>query len=129
MTLAYLFGSVAQGRERADSDLDVAVQFGDPIAPERYGELRVQILTDLVGLTHTDDVDLVVLDDASPLLAFKVIDTGRLFLGERLQQVRFEVRTIQRYIDTAPLRRKLEAALCARVASQTEADVRSTGRW
>lgn len=59
VSLAYLFGSVAQGRERPDSDLDVAVLFADDVPRERYGDLRVHLLTELVGLTHTDDVDLV----------------------------------------------------------------------
>jgi predicted nucleotidyltransferase len=129
VSLAYVFGSAAQGRERPDSDLDVAVLFADDVPRERYGELRVQLLTELVGLTHTNDVDLVVLNEAPPLLAFQVIDGGRLLLGDRREQVRFETRAIQRYIDTAPIRRKLEAALRARVAAQTEADLRSTGRW
>src|SRR5262245_8794448 len=73
--LAYLFGSVANGKERLDSDLDVAVLFSNEIPKERYGEIQVRLLTELVGLTHTNDVDLVILNDAPPLLSFQVVDT------------------------------------------------------
>jgi hypothetical protein len=55
-----------------------------------------------------------------------------LFLGERLDQVHFEVRAIQRYIDTKPLRQKLEAVLRARftgAAAGTQPDGSKPGRW
>lgn len=113
VVLAYLFGSAARGSEREDSDLDVAVLLSSSVRRARYGEIQLGLTTELVGLTHTNDVDVVLLNDAPPLLAFNIVARGRLFLGEPLERVRFEVRAIQRYIDTRPLRAKLAERLGA----------------
>jgi len=115
VVLAYLFGSVARGEEREDSDLDVAVLLDDSVQPERLPEVRLRLTTELVGLTHANDVDVVVLNEAPPLLAFNAISEGRCFLGDRRRQVRFEVRAIQRFIDTQPLRDALAKDLSRRI--------------
>src|SRR5688572_20303472 len=80
--LAYLFGSVSREQERADSDLDLAVLLDEGLPPERRGEIRLRLTTELIGLIHTDDVDVVILNDAPPLLADRVVRTGRLVFGE-----------------------------------------------
>jgi predicted nucleotidyltransferase len=113
--LAYVFGSAATGRERPDSDLDVAVLLGPEVTRGRFGDVRLQLLTELVGLTHTNDVDLVILNEAPPLLAFEVIRTERPFLGTKEARVPFEVRVIQRLIDTQPLRDYLALDLKRRI--------------
>ncbi len=60
---AWLFGSVALGRARRDSDVDVGVWMGGACTFERMADLsaRLQRATDL-------PVDLIVLDRATPLL-------------------------------------------------------------
>jgi predicted nucleotidyltransferase len=111
VVLAYVFGSAAHGTERVDSDLDLAILLGRKVPRELHGEIRLRLLTELVGLTHVNDIDLVVLNDAPPLLAHQVITTGRLILGTRSGQVHFEVEAIKRYIDTRRLRDHLAQAL------------------
>jgi predicted nucleotidyltransferase len=113
--LAYVFGSAVRGNERGDSDLDIAILLGRSVPRERYGEIRLHLLTELVGMTHVNDIDLVILNDAPPLLAHQVITTGRLILGARSEQVGFEVEAIKRYIDTRPLRAHLARALDRRL--------------
>ena len=65
--LGYLFGSTARNQERADSDLDVAVLLERRIPEAEQGAIRLQLTTELVGLTHTNDVDVVILNSAPPL--------------------------------------------------------------
>jgi hypothetical protein len=49
-------------------------------------------------------IDLVVLNDASPLLAHRVLSKGRLvFERSRSARVRFQVRTASRYADVIPM--------------------------
>ncbi len=115
--LAYLFGSVARGQERADSDLDLAVLLDERIPEKRRGEIRLHLTTELVGLTHTNDVDVVILNEAPPLLADRVVRTGKLILGERPDQFRFEIQALKRFIDTIPLRRYIEKRLLERIGS------------
>jgi len=127
--LACLFGSAARGLERPDSVLDFAVLLGEGIPRERRGELRLRLITESVGLTHTNDVDLVLLDEAPPLLAYQVITTGHLILGDRGVQVRFEVEATRRYIDTSPLRRRLGEGLLRRIRDGARSLEESPGRW
>ena len=51
-------------------------------------------------------VDLVVLNDAPPLLAHEVVATGTcLVCRDEDERARFVARTVFRYVDTAHLRR------------------------
>lgn len=127
--LAYVFGSAAHGLERPDSDLDVAVLLSPEVPQDHHGPIRLQLTTELVGLTHTNDVDVVVLNQAPPLLAFQVISTGRLILGERRERVEFEVRTIQRYIDSRPLRERIGRAMLDRLGELSPRGAIGTGKW
>lgn len=73
---ALVFGSVARGDARADSDLDVAI--GGLTAPMSALELG-----DLIGRLEEATgraVDLVVLDDAGPGLAFRIVRDGVVVL-------------------------------------------------
>jgi hypothetical protein len=101
---AYVFGSVAAGRARPDSDLDVAVLI-DPRT--RRGDAltrRLQLMADLGAAVGRSDVDVVILNDAPPLLAHRVLSQGRLvFDRSRAARVRFQVRTAARYLDFVPV--------------------------
>lgn len=59
--VAYLFGSAARGRPGPLSDVDVAVL----LAEDREGAGRaLDLIGDLAAAAATDDVDLVVLNEA-----------------------------------------------------------------
>lgn len=72
----WLFGSKAAGRERPDSDLDLACLFRDRPEPEELLEIRAEAEA-LVGRP----VDVVDLDEASPILAWQVLKHGRWTKG------------------------------------------------
>lgn len=88
---AYLFGSRAGGRPRPDSDWDVAV-FLDPAlsARERF-DIRRRLTVDLEDLGR---VDVVVLNDAPPLLAHRALSGRRLVVRDKTALVRFFVKTM-----------------------------------
>ena len=99
--LAYLFGSVARGEARRSSDLDVGVVFSPIPAPAQLDQLA----TDLEAAAGRG-VDLVVLNDAPPLLTHEAIRARRLIVcGDEDERVGFETRATARYLDTAYLRR------------------------
>jgi hypothetical protein len=64
----------------------------------------LRLITDLGSALGRPDVDLVILNGASPLLAHRVLSTGRLvFERSASARVRFQVRTASRYADAVPV--------------------------
>lgn len=99
--LAYLFGSLAAGTERASSDVDVAVLL-TPEASTKFLDRLTHVLERATGRT----VDLVDLATAPPLLAHEIIKKGTIILSRNEEErVNFVTRAVARYLDTAHLRR------------------------
>ncbi len=104
--LVYLFGSQASGKVWGESDVDLAVLLSPGVSRDRYGAIRVELISELMSVFESNKVDVVILNDAPPLLTYEgIIRGGRLlFEKDRLARIRFEVRAFQEYVDTAPLR-------------------------
>ena len=99
--LAYVFGSVAGGRARPTSDVDVAVLFAGAPAPATLDRLT-EDLEDAAGRR----VDLVDLAKAPPLLAHQVVSKGSCIVCRQpSERAAYETRAILRYLDTAHLRK------------------------
>lgn len=98
----YGFGSRARNEQTPASDVDVAVLLEGDIDLKSELLLRAAVVEEL----KRDDVDLVILNSASPLLAWEIVTTGkRLFSRDPDRSDSFEDRTIRRYLDTAYLRK------------------------
>ena len=107
----YIFGSMAQGRARPGSDVDVAVLLSDDLDGEARFVRRLRLgaeVEEAIGRR----TDLVVLNDAPPLLQHQVLKHGRLvFERDRAARVEFEVRAGKIYADLKPMRRFFQEAL------------------
>jgi hypothetical protein len=100
---AYIFGSVAQGRTRRDSDIDIAVLLNRALTGARALTYRLDLAAALGAALHRDDVQLVVLNEAPPLLAHRVLSRGVLvFERSRAARARFQVATARRHADMVP---------------------------
>lgn len=76
VSLAIIFGSVAAGRPRADSDLDIAVGADKPISmPERIA--IIQTLAEVTGRP----IDLIDLATVTEPLLGQILKHGRRVLG------------------------------------------------
>lgn len=114
---AYLFGSHAAGRAHRESDVDVGVLLDrerHPSTEERF-EARVRLGSDLIDALDSNEVDVVILNDAPPLLGRGIVTRGRcVFRSDPEADVRY-VRDVQlRAADLRPFlertrRIKLEA--------------------
>ena len=99
---AYLFGSVAEGRTHAHSDVDVAVVFLRSVPALRYGKGRLAIIAGLMSLLDLDEVDVVPLNKAPALLSFEVIRTGiTLYAADEYETAEFEIQALGLYYDLA----------------------------
>lgn len=107
ISLGYLFGSLASGTPGPMSDVDVAVL----LAPHNSARSTADALEDaLHRALGTERVDLVVLNDAPPPLAYRVVRDGRcLFCRDPARRQVFEALTTTRYLDFQPFRRRLFA--------------------
>ncbi len=78
--LAFVFGSRAGNNVRELSDWDIGIYF----RPQEWAEIETErdypdeywIWSDLMKILRTDDVDLVILNRASPSLVFNVLRKG-----------------------------------------------------
>lgn len=90
---ALLFGSYASGRQTPKSDIDLAVYFLCP--PSGLGVL--DLLNRLSSLSPVD-VDLIVLNTASPFLRHQVLRYGRpLVVKDRVLYRVFREKTMSEY--------------------------------
>jgi predicted nucleotidyltransferase len=99
LRLAMIFGSVARGTSRADSDVDIAILPSDPDLT-LTAELDLQrVLTAACGRP----VDLIRLDRASSLLRWQVARDGRLlFQAGPFEAARFVAEAASEYLDFQP---------------------------
>ncbi len=100
--VAYIFGSVAQGKSGDLSDIDLAILVDRQQVNEnvyRYG-YKAEITTDLIRLLKTNKVDLVILDEASTLLRHRVLYHGKLIhTKNEIKRIQFQTNTIDKYVD------------------------------
>lgn len=98
-TLAYLFGSRAEGTAGPQSGYDIALLVRDP-SPDQQARLA----HDIGGILGTDWVDMVFLNRAPVELAYAVIAQGRL-LYERpvADRVEFEAKLMSLYAEICGL--------------------------
>lgn len=102
---AFVFGSHARGTARATSDVDVAV-LPSVSAPEDRIALRRGFIAALSRHLAADRLDVVLLDEAPPVLAFAVLKQGRLALcRDELALHRFRVATYRCHCDYEPVER------------------------
>jgi predicted nucleotidyltransferase len=95
----YLFGSWAEGVAHARSDLDLAVLLRPEVERADYADHRWELLEELSRALHSR-LDLIILNQAPPLLQFQVLQKGRL-LYDRDPDLRaeLEMHMLSRYYD------------------------------
>ncbi|NVM21530.1 MAG: nucleotidyltransferase domain-containing protein [Desulfobacterales bacterium] len=96
----YAFGSLAKGMLKPLSDLD----FGVLVSMELERRQRFDKHLELIGMFNdtfrTDEVDLVLMNDAPMRFSYNIISKGKLlFCRDRHPLIDFCARTIKLYLD------------------------------
>ncbi|OSX90641.1 nucleotidyltransferase domain-containing protein [Bacillus cereus] len=88
-----VFGSTAEGRERDDSDIDIAY-----LSDIKLGNYKRFLLAqELADIVHRD-VDLVDLSEASTVFQAQIIHTGKtIFCSDEERKTIFEMKTLKMY--------------------------------
>jgi uncharacterized protein len=105
---AMLIGSHARGTAGPLSDIDVAFWHEPALDASALLELRLQLARESARALGTDEVDVVPLNGAPPLVRQRAIRDGRLIVQRDAgTRVRLQARAIVEYLDTIPLRAEL----------------------
>lgn len=70
---AFLFGSQARGTAGPLSDIDVAILHVDGLSPRGRLDLRLGLATEASAALATEEIDMVLLNGAPPLLRDRVM--------------------------------------------------------
>lgn len=102
--LVFLFGSFVRGDITSFSDLDIAIYFTDTIDFYRINDLREDI-SEMLGI----EVDIVVLNTASPVIKMQVLRKGTLLINKDQRAYNeFFVNTVKEYDDLKRTRKEIE---------------------
>ena len=97
LKLVIIFGSFANGKNRADSDLDIAVLGLKEVSFKD----QVSLMNELSQI-FKQNADLSVLNKANPLLLFQASKNPILLYGSREELLKFKLYAFKAYNDYAP---------------------------
>ena len=92
---AWVFGSAQEGQVRPEGDLDIGVLF----ASRPSLSVRAGLRAKLQQVLRIDAIDLVVLNDASPLLRFEALSGRPVFCRDPDRRAVFASLTAREYED------------------------------
>lgn len=115
VVLLYLHGSHARGHQSALSDIDFAALLNGNKAKDRDAHLH--LLEALQKTCGREDVDLVVLNTAGPIIKDRVVRYGRLVLARsERDRILFEAGAIKEALDFRYYSRIYDDALFTQIA-------------
>jgi predicted nucleotidyltransferase len=109
----YVFGSVAEGRAHGESDIDVGVLLDRQVYPDERSrfdaqiELRKHLSPSSVGR----EADVVVLNDASPVLGRRIVRGERVYCADAEADHAFRRDVQLRAADLDPFLQKMRRLL------------------
>src|SRR5579871_4130959 len=98
---AYLAGSLSTRTSFGHiSDVDIAILLMEQIKSDQFLDYQLYFFSELAKRLESDNIDVVILNQASLLLKLQVIKYGQiLFSRDEKQRILFETRAVMEYMD------------------------------
>lgn len=104
VAFVFVFGSFVRGKMTSFSDLDIAIFFSKTTDFYRINDLKEK-LSEILNIA----VDIVVLNNASPIIKMQVLRNGTLLINKSPQTYNeFFVKTVNEYDDLKRIRKEIE---------------------
>ena len=104
LSLIILFGSQTKGQANITSDFDIGVVADKPLSLEEKNKLSEEIAKEFNF--SEDKIDLVDLNEASPLLQMEAAKSGKLLKGTEEDFVQYRILAWKRYQDYKEYQKK-----------------------
>lgn len=114
----YLFGSYAADKQNPASDIDLAVLLDREFPVHSYFDKKLKLLSLATSTLKTDEVDLIILNQAPPALSYQILSKSRLLFerdDKKGQRIDFQVRAFDRYFDFKPVEKVIHEGLAKRI--------------
>ncbi len=115
VSLAYVFGSMARGREadrKAISDMDIAVVFPESMPRSEMKDAWYRLRDALEHVFCREDFDLVVANDASAALRYRIIrDRDLIYCSSEQELALFECKARREWHDMSHFRKMQRRSL------------------
>ena len=95
----WVFGSAQEGLVKPGSDVDIAILFESQPSLED----QLDLLTQLQKRLQVEDIDLVVLNEANPILCFEAVSGRLLFCRDANRRAEFVSLVAREYEDAMAL--------------------------
>jgi predicted nucleotidyltransferase len=113
---AMLIGSQARGTPGPLSDVDIAVWHEPGLDPAGRLQLQLKLARLASETLRTNEVDIIMLNQAPPLLRHRAIRDRKLLVErDPVARVRLDARALLDYLDTEPLRAEMSRGLRKRI--------------
>lgn len=83
----YLYGSYAAGKERPDSDVDLAFLLDSSVIPDDYAQLQLTYITELGSLSK-QEIHPLIMNNAGELVLGQVFTKGSLVYQRNQEQLK-----------------------------------------
>lgn len=95
----YLFGSAASAKEKAASDIDIAILLKPNVNPYKPSDIQLKIMSDLEMLLKKR-VDVVLLNSADPILEHQIRKHGIILIDKAPDtRIAYETDARKKYFD------------------------------
>jgi predicted nucleotidyltransferase len=99
LRLVVLYGSVAKGMAKEDSDVDIAVLGKNFL---QFKEI-IEIIDEFTAALQSNKIDVKSLHHADPLFRHQVMEGGILLYGDELDFIKFKIYAFRDYVESKSL--------------------------